>query len=156
MESSFLVRLSPLFPFSITNYMFGTTDLIWWHFTTASFCALVPESFLYAFLGSAIRQVSSEWNGQIPEGSGKTAERIAFYGGIVITLISVIFISIISRNAIKKAIEDAEKEKELTDGMELQQRNIYESTPSNSVIFTDIQNNEPNTSTPTPQEQTTV
>jgi len=138
----FLVRLSPLFPFSITNYMFGTTNLIWWHFTTATGCALLPESFLYAFMGSAIRKVSDQWTGKIPDGSGKTAENIAFYGGIIVTIISVIFITIISRNAIKKAIEEADKKE--AEGRELEVRTIYESTPSNSTLFTDPPNNEPN------------
>jgi len=47
-----LIRLSPLFPFSLTNYAFGLTGVSFKHYIGASWAAMLPATVIYTYLGS--------------------------------------------------------------------------------------------------------
>ena len=47
-----LVRLSPLFPFSLTNYAFGLSGVQFKHYVSASWAAMLPATVVYVYLGS--------------------------------------------------------------------------------------------------------
>ncbi len=46
-----LVRLSPVTPFSLENYLFGLTQICFWPYVLASWLAMLPGTFLYVYLG---------------------------------------------------------------------------------------------------------
>ncbi len=46
-----LVRLSPVTPFSLENYLFGLTRICFWPYVLASWLAMLPGTFLYVYLG---------------------------------------------------------------------------------------------------------
>ena len=48
-----LMRLSPLFPFSLQNYLFGVTAIRFWPCWIASATCILPGTFLYVYLGYA-------------------------------------------------------------------------------------------------------
>jgi uncharacterized membrane protein YdjX (TVP38/TMEM64 family) len=48
----FLLRLSPIMPFCVLNYVLGATQLRFWPFLTASFVGIIPAVALYAYLGA--------------------------------------------------------------------------------------------------------
>ncbi len=50
-----LLRLSPLVPFSIGNYLFGLTAVRFWPYVLISWLAMLPGTFLYVYLGYAGR-----------------------------------------------------------------------------------------------------
>jgi uncharacterized membrane protein YdjX (TVP38/TMEM64 family) len=54
-----LIRLAPIFPFSITSYAFGLTRLSWGKYFLANF-ALIPGTLLYVYLGSITRDLTEE------------------------------------------------------------------------------------------------
>jgi uncharacterized membrane protein YdjX (TVP38/TMEM64 family) len=54
-----LVRLAPVFPFSITSYAFGLTRVPWGKYFLANF-ALIPGTLLYVYLGSIARDVTEK------------------------------------------------------------------------------------------------
>jgi len=129
-----LIRLSPIFPFALANYVFGTSSIQWIHFSIASFVGVIPEAFLYVYLGNAIRNISTEFTGDV-SGANKTLTEIAFYVGLAITLISVVVITYISKRAISKALIEAEKHKAL----QLQNNTvdiIEEDQPTSSLTST--------------------
>ena len=48
-----LLRLSPLIPFSISNYLYGLTAVRFGPYVLASWIAMLPATFLYVYLGAA-------------------------------------------------------------------------------------------------------
>jgi uncharacterized membrane protein YdjX (TVP38/TMEM64 family) len=55
-----LVRLSPLFPFTVVNYLFGLTPVRPLVYVVASWVAMLPGTAAYVYLGSALGEVASE------------------------------------------------------------------------------------------------
>src|SRR5260370_19021368 len=53
-----LLRLSPLVPFNLQNYLFGVTAISFRHFVAATFAGLMPGTGLYVYLG-ALRQAAA-------------------------------------------------------------------------------------------------
>jgi uncharacterized membrane protein YdjX (TVP38/TMEM64 family) len=50
-----LLRLSPLVPFSVSNYLYGLTAIRFWPYLLASWVAMLPGTVLYVYLGAAGR-----------------------------------------------------------------------------------------------------
>lgn len=48
-----LLRLSPLFPYTILNYLFGLTAIRFWPYVAATWLAMLPATFLYVYLSYA-------------------------------------------------------------------------------------------------------
>ena len=46
-----LLRLSPLVPFNLQNYLFGATGIPFLHFAAATFVGIIPGTALYTYLG---------------------------------------------------------------------------------------------------------
>src|SRR3954467_4931770 len=46
-----LLRLSPLVPFNLQNYVFGATGVPFTHFLVATFFGIIPGTALYTYLG---------------------------------------------------------------------------------------------------------
>jgi len=58
-----LVRLSPLIPFSIQNYLFGMTAVRWRGYVLASLVGMLPATFVKIGLGMAASGAASFTNG---------------------------------------------------------------------------------------------
>ena len=48
-----LLRLSPLLPFNLSNYLYGVTKIGFWPYLAASWVGMLPGTFLYVYLGAA-------------------------------------------------------------------------------------------------------
>jgi uncharacterized membrane protein YdjX (TVP38/TMEM64 family) len=55
-----LVRLSPAFPFTIVNYLFGLTPVPLPAYVLSSWIAMLPGTLAYVYFGSALGAVSGE------------------------------------------------------------------------------------------------
>jgi uncharacterized membrane protein YdjX (TVP38/TMEM64 family) len=44
-------RLVPVFPYNLQNYGYGLTKMSCWQFTLTTFLAMIPSTFIYAYLG---------------------------------------------------------------------------------------------------------
>jgi uncharacterized membrane protein YdjX (TVP38/TMEM64 family) len=53
-----LVRLSPAFPFTIVNYLFGLTPVPLGSYVLASWIAMLPGTLAYVYFGSALGEVT--------------------------------------------------------------------------------------------------
>lgn len=47
-----LLRLSPMVPFNLQNWFFGTTSVDFWHYLIATFFGIMPGTLLYVWIGS--------------------------------------------------------------------------------------------------------
>ena len=52
-----LLRLSPLVPFSLSNYLYGLTSVKFWPYVATSWAAMLPATVLYVYLGAAGRTI---------------------------------------------------------------------------------------------------
>jgi uncharacterized membrane protein YdjX (TVP38/TMEM64 family) len=49
----FLLRLSPVIPFNLSNYFYGLTGVRFWRYMVASWIGMMPGTFLYVYIGAA-------------------------------------------------------------------------------------------------------
>jgi uncharacterized membrane protein YdjX (TVP38/TMEM64 family) len=54
-----LLRLSPLVPFSLSNYLYGLTSVRFWPYVATSWVAMLPATVLYVYLGAAGRTIGA-------------------------------------------------------------------------------------------------
>ncbi len=78
-----LMRLSPLVPFNLQNYLFGVTDVDFKRYVLATFIGIMPGSLLYVYIGSLGQQ----------SGGGSTGKWIFIAVGLVATVITVVLIT---------------------------------------------------------------
>src|SRR5438128_3230293 len=48
-----LLRLSPVIPFNLSNYLYGLTGVRFWPYVLASWIGMMPGTFLYVYIGTA-------------------------------------------------------------------------------------------------------
>ncbi len=102
-----LLRLSPLFPFNVQNYLYGLTAIKFWPYVLASWIGMMPGTFLYVYLGAAGRAGIEAAAGE----AGRTPMEITmFVVGLIATAAVTIYVTIIARRAIKKTEPDVEKD----------------------------------------------
>src|SRR5213080_2752850 len=49
----FLLRLSPVIPFNLSNYFYGLTGVRFWPYVLVSWIGMMPGTFLYVYIGVA-------------------------------------------------------------------------------------------------------
>ena len=90
-----LLRLSPLLPFNLSNYLYGVTKIGFWPYLAASWAGMLPGTFLYVYLGAAGKEASS--------GSGAGPWKWVLFGaGLVATVVVTIWISRLAKTALPK------------------------------------------------------
>ena len=94
-----LIRLSPAFPFSLLNYMFGLTRAPFWKHFFASWIGMFPGTVMYVAIGAGIAGVFSE---------GGSAKKIMMFVGIVATVVVTGMITKMAKRALAKAVEETE------------------------------------------------
>lgn len=104
-----LVRLSPVFPFSLVNYAFGLTGIRLRDYAMGSWIAMLPGTFLYVYLGSLITDAAALASGAKPPAAGSTAQRVLLWVGLVATLAVVVVVTRTARRALARAVPELEK-----------------------------------------------
>jgi uncharacterized membrane protein YdjX (TVP38/TMEM64 family) len=96
----FLLRLSPVIPFNLSNYFYGLTAVRFWRYVLASWIGMMPGTFLYVYIGTAGKAAVAAAAG------GETVKHgwqyWAFLGvGLAATVIVTIWVTKIARRALK-------------------------------------------------------
>ena len=89
-----LVRLSPLFPFSLTNYAFGLTGVQFKHYVSASWAAMLPATVGYVYLGSLAGDGARS-------GEKSPLEWTLAVAGLVATLTATVMVTKAARKALQ-------------------------------------------------------
>mmetsp|Transcript_21592 Transcript_21592/g.48803 ORF Transcript_21592/g.48803 Transcript_21592/m.48803 type:complete len:318 (+) Transcript_21592:325-1278(+) len=55
----FLLRLSPLLPFALSNYLYGLTSVEFWPYLGATLLGFTPGTFAYVYAGEAAKAIST-------------------------------------------------------------------------------------------------
>lgn len=104
----FLLRLTPVFPFSFGNYALGLTRVRFTDYLLAS-VGMLPGTFLYVYYGKTIGDVAALASGAT--GGGGTAQQALTAIGLVATIAVTVFITRIARQALAEATEAADDER---------------------------------------------
>jgi uncharacterized membrane protein YdjX (TVP38/TMEM64 family) len=97
----FLLRLSPLIPFNVSNYFYGLTAVRFWPYVLASWIGTLPGTLLYVYLGAAGKAGLSAAAGQ---SSGRSAwEYLLFSLGLVATAVVTVWVTRIARRELSKS-----------------------------------------------------
>ena len=96
----FLLRLSPVIPFNLSNYFYGLTAVKFWPYVVASWIGMMPGTFLYVYIGTAGKAAVAA------AGGGPAAKHGWQYWtflcvGFAATIIVTIWVTKIARDALK-------------------------------------------------------
>ena len=127
----FFLRLSPLFPFSASNYLYALTSVKSLPYTVATFAGIMPGTLMYVYFGTLIRNVAAigsagetmeamrtidTTRGMIDIGTISSAgekmttplEWILYGIGLAATVFVTIYATRIARRAINTRVSDKE------------------------------------------------
>jgi uncharacterized membrane protein YdjX (TVP38/TMEM64 family) len=96
-----LLRLSPVIPFNLLNYVMGLTRVGLGTYVLASFIGMLPGTFLYVYLGSAATNAA-----QLSQHAAGPVGHAAFWVGMVATVIVVGILTRIARRALSRALRE--------------------------------------------------
>lgn len=94
-----LIRLSPLFPFNMTNYALGATSLRLRDYVVGSFVGMLPGVLVYTWIGRGLARLTDT-----PERTD--ASRILFWVGLVATVAVTAQITRMARRRLDLALGD--------------------------------------------------
>lgn len=96
----FLLRLSPVFPFSVLNYGLGLTNVRFVDYVTAS-VGMLPGTLLYVYYGKVIGDVAALAGGMAREKG--LADYVILVVGLVATIVVTTVVTRIARRALSEA-----------------------------------------------------
>jgi uncharacterized membrane protein YdjX (TVP38/TMEM64 family) len=97
----FLLRLSPVIPFNLSNYFYGLTGVKFWPYVFASWIGMMPGTFLYVYIGTAGKAAVSAAAGD--EAMKHGWQYWTFMSiGLAATIIVTIWVTKIARAAVKE------------------------------------------------------
>jgi uncharacterized membrane protein YdjX (TVP38/TMEM64 family) len=99
-----LLRLSPLIPFNLSNYLYGLTKIGFWPYVFASLIAMLPGTFLYVYLGHIGKLALT--GGDQSLGSG---QYVLLGGGLLFTIGIALYIARLAKRALAQADEKITK-----------------------------------------------
>ena len=100
----FLLRLSPVIPFNLSNYFYGLTGVKFWPYVLASWIGMMPGTFLYVYIGAAGKAAVSAAAGG--EAMRHGWQYWTFMGvGFAATVVVTIWVTKIARDALKKTAD---------------------------------------------------
>ena len=110
LKITFLLRLSPVFPFTPLNYLLGLTQVSFRDYALACF-GMIPGTLLYVYLGKVAGEVISiagDAASTTANPSDKSPLEIAFLlFGLAVTVFITVYITRVARKALQEATGDA-------------------------------------------------
>ena len=91
-----LLRLNPLLPFVVSNYLYGLTPVAFWPYVLASAAGMLPLTVLYTYLGAA-------GGAAVADRHGSPWEWAALALGLIATVVATAAVSRIARRELEKA-----------------------------------------------------
>jgi len=105
----FLVRLSPVFPFGLCNYLFGVTKVKFSSYWTATTLGLIPCTVAYTYLGGLMRNLTDIYS---QEGAD-TSSTMLIVIAILITILGIAIITLVTKRTLDKTIKQQQDMVEL-------------------------------------------
>ena len=94
----FFLRLSPLFPFSISNYLYALTSVKFWPYTLATFLGILPGTTMYIYFGTLLGSLAD-----LDKARDRAPIELVLYA---IGLVATVFITIYATRVARKAMQN--------------------------------------------------
>jgi uncharacterized membrane protein YdjX (TVP38/TMEM64 family) len=101
----FLLRLSPVIPFNLSNYFYGLTAVKFLPYVLASWIGMIPGTFLYVYIGMSGKAAVSLAASSEAISHGRQYWTFMSVG-LVATIIVTIWVTKIARDALRKSEPD--------------------------------------------------
>jgi uncharacterized membrane protein YdjX (TVP38/TMEM64 family) len=95
-----LVRLSPIFPYTLLNYALAVTAVRFRDYAIATIIGMLPGTVLYVYLGSVATTATDL--------GGHARAPWLYWGGLVVTLLVVVTTTWVARGALKRELQGAD------------------------------------------------
>ncbi|GJP68718.1 hypothetical protein CLOP_g25381 [Closterium sp. NIES-67] len=123
-----LLRLVPILPFNVMNYVLSVTPISLSSYVLASWIGMMPTTFTFVYLGTTIKDIS-----EIGSPGAAGASQWWMLGiGLAVTVVATVLITRVAKDALQKAIEENEQQRSLLSPT------FLSSTPSSLTPRTDI------------------
>jgi uncharacterized membrane protein YdjX (TVP38/TMEM64 family) len=99
----FLLRLSPVIPFNLSNYFYGLTAVKFWPYVLASWIGMMPGTLAYVYFGTLGRAAAQSAADAGPDRG--PIEWTLLTVGLIATFGVTVWVSKIARNAIRESEE---------------------------------------------------
>ncbi len=99
----FLSRLSPVFPFTLLNYLLGLTTVRTSSYVLANLLGMLPGTFLYVYIGATAREALAGG----ASGNAGTFQLVLKIVGLLATFAVVFIVTRAARKAMKEAEQPA-------------------------------------------------
>jgi uncharacterized membrane protein YdjX (TVP38/TMEM64 family) len=99
----FLLRLSPVIPFNVSNYFYGLTAVKFWPYVLASWIGMMPGTFLYVYIGTAGKAAVAAAAGDEAVKHGWPYWTFTSIG-LIATIIVTIWVTKIARDALRRNV----------------------------------------------------
>jgi uncharacterized membrane protein YdjX (TVP38/TMEM64 family) len=97
----FLLRLSPVIPFNLSNYFYGLTGVRFWPYVLASWIGMMPGTLLYVYIGTAGQAaVSAVAGGEAVKHGWQYWIFLSI--GLAATIVVTIWVTKVARDALDK------------------------------------------------------
>src|SRR5436190_15097721 len=97
----FLLRLSPVIPFNLSNYLYGLTGVKFWPYVLASWIGMMPGTFLYVYIGTASQAaISAAAGGEAVQHGWQYWTFISI--GLAATIVVTVWVTKIARGALRR------------------------------------------------------
>lgn len=97
-----LTRLSPVFPFTWQNYLYGVTRVRFRDYALASWIGMLPGTFAFVYVGYAGRLAAEATAGR--SGDGQILEWTLNGLGILATIVVTVYVTRVARAALAEAV----------------------------------------------------
>lgn len=116
-----LLRLSPLTPYSLLNYILSITKISTFKYVVSTTVGMIPGTAMYCYLGTTAKNIKDVILNPVeePSSSPKTPTSInvdsktkmwIMIGGLIVTLIIVVALTFYIKRVLDKAAEEGEEE----------------------------------------------
>jgi uncharacterized membrane protein YdjX (TVP38/TMEM64 family) len=111
-----LLRLSPITPFNVFNYLCGLTSVDTARYTAASVVGIIPGTAMFVYFGSLARDISEVTRGDAHQ-SRATTIAISVVSGVLI-IAAAVFSAVVAKRALRASLERAESDSEAAAAVE--------------------------------------
>eukprot|EP00252_Welwitschia_mirabilis_P022451 TRINITY_DN6071_c0_g1_i1.p1 TRINITY_DN6071_c0_g1~~TRINITY_DN6071_c0_g1_i1.p1 ORF type:complete len:269 (+),score=30.12 TRINITY_DN6071_c0_g1_i1:325-1131(+) len=99
----FLLRLAPLLPFNILNYLFSLTPIGVWEYVVASWLGMMPITFALVYVGTTIKDLSDVTHGWKEV---SLSNWIFLSISIIATVVLMILVTRVAKNSLNEALNN--------------------------------------------------
>eukprot|EP00741_Cyanophora_paradoxa_P020860 tig00021318_g20138.t1 len=110
----FLLRLSPILPFNVINYMLAVTKIRFHDYAMATAAGVFPSTWLFVYVGSTANDIADITKGL--SGQDKTSQIVLMSVCTVLTIISVVLVTFYSKRAMQRVMQEPPPPAELLPG----------------------------------------